>query len=94
MGNHNKEKVLGKDTVEVKMSSGKMFILTNVFHVPDFKKNLVSTNLLCKSSVKAVLESNNLILSKNEIFVGKGYATDGMYKLSIINRSFLLCLYC
>ena len=94
MGNHNKEKVLGKDTVEVKMSSGKMLILTNVFHVPDLKKNLVSTNLLCKSSVKAVLESDNLILSKNEIFVGKGYATDGMYKLSIINRSFLLCLYC
>ena len=44
MGHHNKAKVLGKGTVEVKMSSDKMLILTNVFHVPDIKKNLVSTN--------------------------------------------------
>ena len=60
MGNHNKAKVLGKGTIEVKMSSGKM-ILNNIFHVPDIKKNLVSVNLLCKSGVKAVLESNKLI---------------------------------
>ena len=86
MGNHNKAKVLGKGTVEVKISSGKMLILTNVFHVPDIKKNLVFANLLCKSSVIVVLESNKLILSKNGRFVGKGYATDGMYKISIINK--------
>ena len=78
MGNHDKAKVLGKGTVEVKMSSGKVMILTNVFHVPKIKKNLASANLLCKSGVKAVLESDKLILSKNGIFVGKGYATDGM----------------
>ena len=71
MGNHNKAKVLGKGIVDVKMSFGKMLILTNVYHVSDIKKNLVSANLLCKSGVKAVRESNKLILSKNEIFVGK-----------------------
>ena len=49
MGNHNKAKVLGKGTIEVKMSSGKILILTNIFHVLDIKKNLVSVNLLCKS---------------------------------------------
>ena len=68
------------------MSSGKVLILTNIFHVPDIKKNLVSANLLYKSGVKVVLESNKLIFSKNGIFVGKGYATDSMYKLSIINK--------
>ena len=72
MGNHDKAKVLGIGTIEVKMSSGKMIILTNVFHVPKIKKNLVSANLLCKSGVKVVLESDKLILSKNGIFVGKG----------------------
>ena len=86
MGNHNKAKVLGKGTVEVKMSSGKMMILTNVFHVLDIKKNLISANFLCKSGIKTVLKSDKLILSKNGIFVGKGYATNGMYKLSIINK--------
>ena len=93
MGNHNKAKVLGKGTVKVKMSFGKIMILTNIFHVPDIKKNLVSTNLLCKSGVKTVLESDKLILSKNRIFVGKGYATDGMYKLSIINKEISNCAY-
>ncbi|XP_023880710.1 uncharacterized protein LOC111993088 [Quercus suber] len=77
IGNHNKAKVLEKDTIEVKMSSNKTVILTNIFHVLDIKKNLVSANLLCKSGVKAVLELDKLILSKNEIFVEKGYATDG-----------------
>ena len=85
-GNHNKAKVLGNGTVKVKMSSDKMLILTNVFHVPDIKKNLVFANLLCKSGVKAVLESDKLILSNNGIFVGKGIVTNGMYKLSIINK--------
>ena len=93
MGNHDKVKVLGKGTVEVKMSSDKMIILTNIFHVLKIKKNLISANLLCKSDVKAVLESDKLILSKNGIFVGKGYATDGMYKLSIINKEVSSCAY-
>ena len=91
MGNHNKTKILGKGTVEVKMSSDKMLILTNVFQVPNIKKNLVFANLLCKSVVKVVLESNKFILSKNEIFVRKRCATDGIYKLSIINKEVSSC---
>ena len=63
------------------------------FMYPILKKNLVSTNLLCKSSVKAVLKSDKLILFKNGIFIGKGYATDGMYKLSIINKEVSCCVY-
>ena len=93
MGNHDKAKVLGKSTIEVKMSFGKMMILTNVFHVPKIKKNLVSANLLYKSGLKVVLESNKLILSKNGIFVGNGYITDGMHKLSIINKEVSNCAY-
>ena len=93
MGNHNKAKIVGNGTVDVKMSSGKMLILTNVFHVPNIKKNFVSANLLCKSGVKSALESDKLILSKNGIFVRKGYAIDGMYKLSIINKEVSGCVY-
>ena len=93
MGNHNEAKVLEKGTIEVQMSSDKMMILTNVFHVPNIKKNLISANLLCKSDVKAVLELDKLILSKNGIFVGKGYAIDDMYKLSIINKEVSSCAY-
>ena len=93
IGNYNKAKVHGKGTIEVKMSSGMMLALTNVFHVPDIKKNHVFVNLLCKNGVKAVLESDELILSKNEIFVGKRYAIDGIYKLNIINKEFFSYAY-
>ena len=83
MGNHNGAKVLGKGTVELQFTSGKTMTLTNVFHVPDIKKNLVYANLLCKSGIKVVLEADKFILSKNGVFVGKGYSFDGMFKLSI-----------
>ncbi|KAK0599690.1 hypothetical protein LWI29_007694 [Acer saccharum] len=85
MGNHNRAKVLGKRTVELQFTSGKKIILTNVLHVLDIKKNLVSANLLCKSGIKTV-ESDKLIISKNGMFVGKGYSCDGMFKLSINNK--------
>ena len=94
MGNHNTAKVLGTGTVELKLSSGKKLVLTNVYHVPDIKKNLVSASLLSKNGVKTVLESDKLILSKNSVFVGKGYSCNGMYKLSIIiNKNDIGCVY-
>jgi hypothetical protein len=58
MGNHNTVKVLGTGTVELKLSSRKKLVLTNVYHVPNIKKNLVSASLLSKNGVKAVLESD------------------------------------
>uniref|UniRef100_A0A2N9IZW8 Reverse transcriptase Ty1/copia-type domain-containing protein n=1 Tax=Fagus sylvatica TaxID=28930 RepID=A0A2N9IZW8_FAGSY len=94
MGNHNTAKVLGTGTVELILSSGKKLKLTNVYHVPDIKKNLVSASLLSKNGVKAVLESDKLILSKFGVFVGKGYSCNGMYKLSlIINKNDVGCAY-
>ena len=40
---------------------------------------------MCKKGVKAVLESDKLILSKNGVFVGKEYSCDGMFKLCMSN---------
>jgi hypothetical protein len=94
MGNHNTAKVLGIGTVELILSNGKKLVLNNVYHIPDIKKNLVSTSLLFKNGVKAVLESDKLILSKNGVFVGKGCSCNGMYKLSIIiNKNDVGCAY-
>uniref|UniRef100_A0A2N9EQJ0 CCHC-type domain-containing protein n=1 Tax=Fagus sylvatica TaxID=28930 RepID=A0A2N9EQJ0_FAGSY len=94
MGNHNTAKVLGTGKVELMLSSGKKLVLTSVYHVLDIKKNLVSASLLSKNGVKAVLESDKLILSKFGVFVGKGYSCNGMYKLSlIINKNDVGCAY-
>ena len=83
MGNNNAVKVHGKGTIEIHFTSGKKLILINVLHVPAIRKNLIYANLLCKGGFKTVLESDKLILSKNGVFVGKGYACDGMFKLSV-----------
>ena len=50
----------------------------------------MSTNLLSKKDFKIIIESDNVIVSRNGIFVGKGYNCDGMFKLSInaINKVF------
>ena len=41
----------------------------------------MSGNLLNKLRIKVVIDSGKLILSKDNVFVGKGYACDGMFKL-------------
>ena len=64
-------------------TSRRKLILTNVYDVPDVRKNLTSTNSLCKNGLKAVLEAEKIILSKNGVFVGQGYLYNGMFKLSI-----------
>ena len=55
----------------------------NILHVPEIRKNLISSNFLCKGGFKTILESDKLILSKNGVFFGKGYVCDGMFKLSV-----------
>jgi len=83
MVNHNSAKVLGKKTIELYFTSGQKLSLLNVFHVPKIRKNLVSASLLSKKEFKIVLESDKVIVTKSEMFVGKGYSCDDMFKFSI-----------
>jgi hypothetical protein len=54
-----------------------------VFHTPKIRKNLVSASLLSKKGFKIVLESDKVIFTKNEMFVGNDYSCDDMFKFSI-----------
>nr|GEW34956.1 retrovirus-related Pol polyprotein from transposon TNT 1-94 [Tanacetum cinerariifolium] len=73
----------GHEDMKISFTSGKKLTLMNVLHVPNIRKNLVSGFKLCKSGVKAVIESDKVIMSKANVFVGKAYACDGMFKLNI-----------
>ncbi|XP_075077346.1 uncharacterized protein LOC142164072 [Nicotiana tabacum] len=83
MGNHVAADVAGKGSIEINFTSGQKLTLLNVYHVPDMKKNLMSAALLSKKGFKIVIESDHVIVSKNGVFVGKGYNCNGMFKLSI-----------
>ena len=85
MGNLATFNIEGEGTVILKMTSGKHLILKNVLFVPDIRKNLVSGYLLNKHGFGIVIESDKVILSKSGMFVGKGYVTDGFFKLNVMS---------
>jgi hypothetical protein len=78
MRNSTTTKVVGKGTVELKFTSGKVVTLVDIFYAPEIQKNLVSGNLLSKHGYKLVFESEKFVLTKNNMFVGKGYAENGI----------------
>ncbi|KAE8645657.1 hypothetical protein Csa_020469 [Cucumis sativus] len=83
MGNSSTSKVEGQDKVILKMTSSKELTLNNVLHVPDIRKNLVSGSLLSKNDFKLVFVSDKFVLSKNEMYIGKDYLSDGLFKSNV-----------
>nr|GEX38104.1 hypothetical protein [Tanacetum cinerariifolium] len=51
--------------VDLRFSSGKVVSLLNVLHVPNIRKNLVSSGVLKNYGYKQVTESNKFVLSKH-----------------------------
>ena len=83
MGNGTCASVHGVGTVDLKFTSGKIVRLKNVQHVPAINKNLVSCSRLCRDGYKLVFESNKVVVSKCGQFVGKGYESGGLFRLSL-----------
>ena len=46
----------------------------------------MSSFLLNKPSFKQTMKFDNYVITKKRLFVGKGYACDGMFKLNIENN--------
>ncbi|WVZ51699.1 hypothetical protein U9M48_002814 [Paspalum notatum var. saurae] len=87
MGNGSAASVLGTGTVDLKFTSGKIVQLKNVQHVPSMNKNLISGSLLLRDGFKVVLESNKVVVSRHGLFIGKGYVSGGLFRLSLSDFS-------
>ncbi|GKA64396.1 zinc finger, CCHC-type containing protein [Tanacetum coccineum] len=85
MRNESTALVHGRGCVDLRISSGKVFSLLNVLHVPNIRKNLVSSNVLNNCGYKQVIESNKFVLSKHSVFIGFGYLSNHMFRLNIIS---------
>ena len=103
MGNVSSSMVEGKGDVVLNLTSRKKLTLMDVLFVPEIRKNLVYVFLLSKKGFKLVFESDKLVLTKGGTFVGKGYMSEGLFKLNVfndnviastINKSFVFCLHC
>nr|GFA27574.1 hypothetical protein [Tanacetum cinerariifolium] len=74
MGNSEIADIKGERDVVLKMTSDKELKLTNALYVLEIRKNLVSGWLLNKFGFCLVFESDKFVLSKNQMYVGRGYA--------------------
>ncbi|PHT45268.1 hypothetical protein CQW23_14426 [Capsicum baccatum] len=91
MANSATPKVEGKGKICLKMTSGKVLTLNNVLYVPELCRKLISVSLLDKNGFKCVTISGKIVISKGEMYVGKGYLTEDLYKMNVmtvkINKS-------
>ncbi|KAK0598805.1 hypothetical protein LWI29_038139 [Acer saccharum] len=83
LGDSHSTVVAGSGEVELNFTSGKTIILKDVLHTPEIKKNLVSGYLINKAGFTQTIGADLFTLTKYGIFVGKGYATEGMFKLNV-----------
>ena len=84
IGNSSTSKVEGQEKIILKMPSRKKLTLNNVLYIPDIRKNLVAESLLSKNGFRLVFESDKFVLTKNGMYVGKGYMFDGLFKLNVM----------
>nr|GEV31763.1 zinc finger, CCHC-type [Tanacetum cinerariifolium] len=85
MRNESPALVHRRSCVDFKFSSGKIVSLFNVLHVPNIRKNLVSSSVLNNCGYKQVIESNKFVLSKHGVFIGFGYLSNQIFRLNIVN---------
>ena len=83
LGDSHTAQVLGKGKVMMKLTSGKTLALNDVLHVPNIRENLVSIALFGKVGVKVSFESDKIVMTKNNIFMGKGFCNQRLFILSI-----------
>ncbi|GKC47189.1 pol polyprotein [Tanacetum coccineum] len=59
-------------------------VLSDVLHVPNITKNMISRPILNNNGFKLVFESDKFVITKGGVYVGKGYLDERLFKLSVI----------
>ena len=62
-------------------------------HTSEMRKNLVSGYLLNKAGFTQTIGADMYTITMNGMFVGRGYATDGMFKLNVECNKMSACAY-
>ena len=81
MGNNAACDVVGRGTIRIKMHDGIVRTLTNVRHVPDLKKNLISLGTLEALGCKYTAEGGVMKVSRSALIVMKACRSGSLYIL-------------
>ncbi|GJR89959.1 DNA polymerase zeta catalytic subunit-like protein [Tanacetum coccineum] len=84
IGNGTASKIERKGKVILKLTSGNDLVLSNVLHMPNITNNMISGHILSDKGFKLVFESENFVITKGDVYVGKGYLDGGLFKLSVL----------
>jgi len=77
--------VLGKGKVLLKLTLGKTLALNEMMHVLNIRANLVSIALLGKFRIKVLFEFDKIVMTKKNVFMGRGYYNHELFVLNIAN---------
>lgn len=89
MGNGATSKIIGIETIKIKMFDGIMKALENLRHVPDIKMNLISQGILDSEGFTSKEMDEALTVVKGAMIAMKGNKQDSLYTLlgnTIIDR--------
>ena len=75
------------ESIDLKMTSRKTLTLQGILHVPTLWRNLINKSSLLRSGYRIAKKFNKSVISKLNIFFGKGSVCNGLFRLNIINPS-------
>ena len=73
MADSRSSPMIGKRKVLLKLTFEKVLVLNDVLHVSNICWNLVLVSLFGKTGVRILFNSDKMVLTKNDVFVGKDY---------------------
>lgn len=82
LGDSTTTQVLEKRNVLLKLTYEKMLALTEVLHVPNIHQSGF-IGIIKKGEVNVAFESGKVVITKNNVFMGKGYSNHGLFTLNI-----------
>jgi len=87
MGNSMTARVMGEEKILVKFSSGKLLSLSNMLYMPSLRRNLVSSVFFNKVGLKTFIGDDKVVISYNEVFVGKWYLNESLFILNLASET-------
>ena len=69
---------------KLKLTSDKELVLSDVLHVLEITKNLISDPILRNKGFKLIFEYDKFVLTNGGVYAGKGYLSDRLLKVSAL----------